>query len=68
MCRFAGDAWVCADREGRGWESLDIDVHWIDMAEGLMRSHLKINLYGSLERVYYNFKHVCVCVCVFKSV
>lgn len=33
-----------------GWESLGTDVRLIDMAEGLMRNHLKINLYSFLER------------------
>lgn len=44
MCHYGGDAWVCVDVEGRGWESPGTDVHLIDTAEGLMRSHLKINL------------------------
>lgn len=58
-----GDAWICVDREGRGWESLGTDARLIDMAEGLMRSHLKIHLYSSLERVFDIFNmHLCVCV------
>ena len=45
MRRYGGDVWVCESREVTGWESLGTDVHLIDSAEGLMRSHLKTYLY-----------------------
>lgn len=67
MCRYGVDVWVCVSKEGRGWESLGTDVHLVDWAEGLTRSHLKTNLYCSLETVFCHFKHAytCVCVCIF---
>lgn len=40
-CRSAGDASVCVNRAGRGWESLGTDVRLIGTPEELMRSHQK---------------------------
>ncbi len=69
MRRYGGDASVCVRREGRGWESLGIDVHLIDTAEGLMGSHLKTHLYSSLERVFETLNtHINVCVHLLKCV
>lgn len=53
----------------RGWESLDKDVHLIDTAEGLRRSHLKTGVDKSVFCLFFTCMnalkmHINVFVCV----
>lgn len=66
-CRSAGDASVCVNREGRGWESLGTDVRLIGTPEELMRSHQKWICITLEKKFLLADMPFGVCVCVLQS-